>query len=470
MSLKTSEESIDDIQSSDDNLKNLTEICVNEEKIFKNNVEVINTLKDVNEIDKDNFFANDEDTLKDVNEINKDNSLANNKEDTLTENKEINKDNILTNDEEEGTLKDANEIIEDNLLSNDDKKDISKDANETDKGNSLVNVDEKDTLKDTNVIDKPKQRILVCVGVPGSGKSTFSKKLCQIDHIWFRVNQDDLGSRKACEEILKAQLKKGKNVIVDRCNFDKDQRKTWINIAYHHKLSIDAIILDTPFEICEKRILNREEHPTQVHGSKGLNILETFKQMYKLPNYNEGFERILNVKPQEINDCNEDDIKNVMRKLDEIPKSVFRQGERERGERGKRRPYRGRGGESYGRASGENYQGRNFGGSGDGNSGSGYRGNAWVNRGRGGNRGSGRGGNYQRGNHGDIDDRGDTWGNRGRGGNRGSGRGGNYQRGNHGDNDDRGDTWGNRGKDNNNNSKNVPNPHYNSNFPPLGKK
>lgn len=230
----------------------------------------------------------------------------------------------------------------------------------------------------------------------------------------------------------------GKNVIVDRCNFDKDQRKTWINIAHHYRLSIDAIILDTPFEICEKRILNREDHPTQVHGSQGLNILETFKQMYKLPNYNEGFERILNVKPQEINDCNEDDIKNVMRKLDEIPKIIFRQGERERGGRGKLRPYRGRGGESYGRASGENYQGRNFGGSGGGNSGSGNRGNAWVNRGRGGNRGSGRGGNYQRGNYGGSDDRGVT--------------------------------WGDRGRDNNNNSKNGTNPHYNSNFPPLGKK
>lgn len=129
MSLETGKESIDDIQSSNDNLNQyLTEIYVNEEKIFKNNVEVINTLevlKDANEIDKDNSFANDEDTLKDT--------------------------------------------------------------NETDKGNSLVNVDEKDTLKVTSEIDKPKQRILVCVGVPGSGKSTFSKKLCQIDHVSFKL-------------------------------------------------------------------------------------------------------------------------------------------------------------------------------------------------------------------------------------------------------------------------------------------
>src|ERR1044072_696182 len=45
--------------------------------------------------------------------------------------------------------------------------------------NILVN----DTLKNANEIDKPKQRILVCVGVPGSGKSTFSKRLCQIDNV-----------------------------------------------------------------------------------------------------------------------------------------------------------------------------------------------------------------------------------------------------------------------------------------------
>src|SRR5204862_7448785 len=40
-----------------------------------------------------------------------------------------------------------------------------------------------DTLKNANEINKSKQRILVCVGVPGSGKSTFSKKLCQIDNV-----------------------------------------------------------------------------------------------------------------------------------------------------------------------------------------------------------------------------------------------------------------------------------------------
>lgn len=187
--------------------------------------------------------------------------------------------------------------------------------------------------------------------------------------------------------------------------------------------------MDTPFETCAKRILKREDHPTQVTGTNGVNILEKFKQMFKLPNYDEGFERILSVKPQEIDNCNEDDIKEVMRKLDEIPKRVVKQERGGRKERGKGRPYRGGFG-NHGRANSGNYQGENYGGS---------------------------------------SSRGDAWGNRGRGGNRGRARG-NYQGENYAGNGDRGDPWRNRGRGTNNNSKNVANPHYNSNFPPLGEK
>ena len=127
-------------------------------------------------------------------------------------------------------------------------------------------------------------------------------------------------------------------------------------MAHHFKLPIDAIILDTPYEICENRILKREGHPTQVYGKNGLGILENFKRMFKLPNYNEGFERILSVKPHEINGCNEDDVKNIMKKFDEIPKRVVKQGEREReGGRGRRewekgKSDRGRGWGAHGRA------------------------------------------------------------------------------------------------------------------------
>jgi hypothetical protein len=89
--------------------------------------------------------------------------------------------------------------------------------------------------------------------------------------------------------------------------------------------------LDIPYEICEKRILKREDHPTQVYGKNGLGILQKFKQMLKLPNYNEGFERILSVGSHDINGCNDDDVKTIMKKLDEIPKRIItKQNEKEK--------------------------------------------------------------------------------------------------------------------------------------------
>lgn len=62
--------------------------------------------------------------------------------------------------------------------------------------------------------------------ITGSGKSTFCKHLSEVG--WKRVSQDELGSRSKCESKVVEHLCKGMNVVVDRCNFDKSQRKTWL--------------------------------------------------------------------------------------------------------------------------------------------------------------------------------------------------------------------------------------------------
>lgn len=77
------------------------------------------------------------------------------------------------------------------------------------------------------------------MGVPGSGKSTFAKQL--IPYGYVRVNQDDLGNRKKCERVAKQALDQGKSVVVDRCNFDFPQRKTWINMAYEYNTTLRYI-------------------------------------------------------------------------------------------------------------------------------------------------------------------------------------------------------------------------------------
>lgn len=39
------------------------------------------------------------------------------------------------------------------------------------------------------------------------------------------------------------------NVIIDRCNFNKSQRRTWIEIAWKFDAHVDAIVMDVPYEV-----------------------------------------------------------------------------------------------------------------------------------------------------------------------------------------------------------------------------
>jgi predicted phosphohydrolase/predicted kinase len=104
-------------------------------------------------------------------------------------------------------------------------------------------------------------KVYVLVGLPGSGKSTVAKKLQE--HGFVRVNQDELGSRNACKKVVAEALKKGVSVVIDRCNFDLQQRKSWIDMAQSFAVTeIRAFLLDVDAETCIKRAAERESHPT----------------------------------------------------------------------------------------------------------------------------------------------------------------------------------------------------------------
>jgi hypothetical protein len=67
-----------------------------------------------------------------------------------------------------------------------------------------------------------RQRVLILVGLVGSGKTTFSQALASGSSQWVRASQDDAPSRRRqeCEELARRALRDGKDVIVDRVDFD----------------------------------------------------------------------------------------------------------------------------------------------------------------------------------------------------------------------------------------------------------
>lgn len=147
-------------------------------------------------------------------------------------------------------------------------------------------------------ISKNKPSMIILMGLPGCGKSTFSKALEKVG--WVRVNQDEMKKRIVCERITDSSFKKNKSVIVDRCNFDYEQRHHFIKIANKYGINdIQCIWLDIPSEICKKRVFDREGHPTIPKGESGMEIIDKFKKNLIKPHKFEGFREIVILKSEE---------------------------------------------------------------------------------------------------------------------------------------------------------------------------
>lgn len=131
------------------------------------------------------------------------------------------------------------------------------------------------------------KQILILVGPAGSGKSTLSQDY--VNEGYVRINQDDQGKEHL--ELFNRAVEEGKNIVVDRMNFNKDQRKRYIpHASKGYRVTCTLIIKSE--DHCLQDMLKREGHPTILTEANAKSALNTFFSKFEYPEKEEGFEEI----------------------------------------------------------------------------------------------------------------------------------------------------------------------------------
>jgi hypothetical protein len=152
-----------------------------------------------------------------------------------------------------------------------------------------------------------------------------------------RCCQDELGDRRRVEAAVRARLADGASAVVDRTNFDAQQRAHWTRIAREFGAQAWMLVLDAPHAVChclyetvDMALIDRRSsvhnacvtvgraflaaytlsdaqstvagtgHPTLTNPELALSVLGRFMSDYRAPAPDEGYDRLLHVSPAEL--------------------------------------------------------------------------------------------------------------------------------------------------------------------------
>ena len=126
-------------------------------------------------------------------------------------------------------------------------------------------------------------KLIVLVGPPGSGKSTFAAS-CEKDG-YFRVSQDAQG--KDHIRLFEDAMAHGKDIIVDRMGFSKGQRARYIDPARAKGYHITIAVIHQPYSVCLARCRARTDHETIKDEKSARSALNMFFTKYERPTQDE---------------------------------------------------------------------------------------------------------------------------------------------------------------------------------------
>ncbi|XP_028275302.1 bifunctional polynucleotide phosphatase/kinase [Parambassis ranga] len=140
-----------------------------------------------------------------------------------------------------------------------------------------------------------KTEVIVAVGFPASGKSTFFHTHI-IPKGYVYVNRDTLGSWQNCVSACARALKEGRCVAVDNTNPDRESRKRYVDVAKAAGVSCRCFHFSASLEQAKHNNRFREMAPSNSkHDKVNDLVFHSYKKHFVAPALSEGFSEILQI-------------------------------------------------------------------------------------------------------------------------------------------------------------------------------
>ncbi|XP_063060348.1 bifunctional polynucleotide phosphatase/kinase [Engraulis encrasicolus] len=137
--------------------------------------------------------------------------------------------------------------------------------------------------------------VVVAVGFPGSGKSTFFHKH-MVPKGYTYVNRDTLGSWQSCVTACEKALKQGHSVAIDNTNPDLESRKRYIDVSLKAGVPCRCFNFTASMELARHNNKFREMVPSDTkHMKVNDMIFHSYKKKFEEPSLSEGFSEIVQI-------------------------------------------------------------------------------------------------------------------------------------------------------------------------------
>jgi len=134
-------------------------------------------------------------------------------------------------------------------------------------------------------IKKEPIELILLIGFPGSGKSSFAQKYySSYDYI----NQDTEKSKDKIKIKLNNAIKNKKSIIIDNTNIDYTSRKVYIDMVKEFDYKIKIIVFDIPIKVCQHMMYYR----TNLNKTSSINII-VYRMLKKKCEINEENEFVI---------------------------------------------------------------------------------------------------------------------------------------------------------------------------------